>query len=462
MTRPTSPRPSSPIRQLVERCAVLSLDIFDTALLRRVEEPSDVFRLVEAKYRATNPTASQVDFAGARIAAEARARQRAYSVSRTHEVTLAEIYEALRLPADWDRTALQDAELEVERALLVRNPYIYALYRVAVERGVPVVFLSDMYLPSSFLARALDDAGYDTRALLLVSAESASGSSKATGGLYREAITHLGVRPDEILHIGDNEQSDVASAMRRGLSVWHYRRCGELGTRSGRVHPGRSVGSGVLRGLVHNRLWADREQEPSPAYATGYAALGPLWHHHAGDESVLRRALALLPHDLAARWRTLLSRGDAAELLAGASDFHAEFTALRSSMPWLDMPAVDVALALDSLSGASHDATLQRASAAPEPEADRWMRLALEYLVQSARRERDSVVEHRAQHEADPVWDLSRDLVQFRRRFAPATSLRARGLDWTLLRARDLARVALGAFDLRDALLDDLRARRRP
>ncbi|MEO6950675.1 MAG: HAD-IA family hydrolase [Polyangia bacterium] len=343
---PASAKPAPEVLDLVGRCAALSLDIFDTALLRRVDEPHDVFRLVAAAYRASRPSAPRFDFAGARVTAEQRARNLAFLRARHREVTLDEIYDALRLPAGWERSALQESELAIERHLLVRNPYVHELYRAAVERGVPVIFLSDMYLPSSFLSGLLDDAGYETRRFLLVSSE-ADGASKASGGLYRDALARLGLRADEVLHIGDNVQSDVSMAMRAGLSTWHYRRCGEIGSRSGTVHPGRSLAAAVTRGLIHNRLAAHRGgDQPSDAYVDGFTGLGLLWHHHAGDETSVRETLDLLPDSHRERWTAGLEADGGVDVLRGASDFHGELSEVTAGLPWLDVPAVDAALAL--------------------------------------------------------------------------------------------------------------------
>ncbi len=56
--------------RLIDGCDVLSLDVFDTAILRRVAEPIDVFALVERHYRHERRGAvSPFDFARERVAA---------------------------------------------------------------------------------------------------------------------------------------------------------------------------------------------------------------------------------------------------------------------------------------------------------------------------------------------------------------------------------------------------------
>lgn len=47
-----------------------------------------------------------------------------------------------------------------------------------------------------------------------------------TGGkteeIYREVARQLGVKPEEILHIGDNEEMDITNAARAGVHTLHY------------------------------------------------------------------------------------------------------------------------------------------------------------------------------------------------------------------------------------------------
>lgn len=61
----------------IDRCEILSLDVFDTAILRRVEQRTDVFELVAGQYRHLYSPQVGWDFARARVDAERLARERA-------------------------------------------------------------------------------------------------------------------------------------------------------------------------------------------------------------------------------------------------------------------------------------------------------------------------------------------------------------------------------------------------
>src|SRR5438094_7416832 len=111
--------------RLIDGCEVLSLDVFDTALLRRVGEPADVFELVAREYRHRRRGALlPFDFFAERLAAERRARGRAWADERRGDVTLDEIYAELAPPDGWDARELQPLELAAERALSAPNPYV--------------------------------------------------------------------------------------------------------------------------------------------------------------------------------------------------------------------------------------------------------------------------------------------------------------------------------------------------
>ena len=207
-------------------CRVLSLDVFDTALLRVVRRPVDVFLFLEAPVRrqlglATLPVAHM------RTSAERIARGRQLALAGHEEVTLAEIYEAFCELAgadpDLHRTALMELELETEQRLLYGNAPVLAAARSAARAGIRVVYASDMYLPRAFILDCLRQHGYpvDDSATLFLSAD--RGASKHVGNLYDQMLSELGCAPGEVVHVGDNLHSDHQQARSRGLRAVHWR-----------------------------------------------------------------------------------------------------------------------------------------------------------------------------------------------------------------------------------------------
>jgi predicted HAD superfamily hydrolase len=198
---------------------VLSLDIFDTALVRRVAHPTTVFAVMEAT-AACDPRFA--GFADLRFRAEREARQLATEAGRSPEIGFDEIYDVVarewRLSAD-DRTALETLELETERQVLVANPVVLRWYERARALGKRVIFVSDMYLPAAFLAEVLEMASY---AKPEVHVSNAYGVGKWQKALFDEAAKGCGVPGDRILHLGDNAQSDRDCAEAAGWNALHY------------------------------------------------------------------------------------------------------------------------------------------------------------------------------------------------------------------------------------------------
>lgn len=220
----THPTLDAGIAGALGKFRVLSLDVFDTALLRRVRQPVDVFLLLEGPVRRllAHPGLPVADL---RANAEKLARDRQRAASGHGEVTIAGIYEAFCELAEADRKhvpGLVAIELEAEGRMLYGNPPLLAAARAAAGAGMRVVFASDMYLPGEFIRGQLRGAGYDAPdGALFVSGE--RGASKHAGDLYGQMVQALGVRPEEILHVGDNPQADVEKAREHGVSALHWR-----------------------------------------------------------------------------------------------------------------------------------------------------------------------------------------------------------------------------------------------
>jgi predicted HAD superfamily hydrolase len=204
-----------------ERCLaeadVVSFDVFDTAITRRVDAPVDVFALVEARLAEELGDVAR-GYALARESAEAAARAAAHAAGH-EDVTLAEIYAALarRLPgAERQLARIEAAELAAEREVLVAVPEILAAVRMARAAGVTVAFVSDMYLPGAVIAEFLEAAGYGAPLDLLVSSETRR--SKGAGGQWRLLRARFGADA-RILHVGDDPWSDDAAPRAAGLAT---------------------------------------------------------------------------------------------------------------------------------------------------------------------------------------------------------------------------------------------------
>lgn len=188
---------------------VLSVDLFDTLLLRLVFKPVDIFKIIEEKSK-------QIGFFEARIDAELKARQ-AFNSRNIAEVSLEEIYEFL--PIHYKHLMQEEIDTEIENIVL--NNEIAALLNWASRMQKRIVFLSDMYLPEEALIKILDKFDFNFEYKLILS--SSHRTSKADGSSY-SLLKSLCGSPETILHIGDSEWSDIFMARKAGIEAFHYKR----------------------------------------------------------------------------------------------------------------------------------------------------------------------------------------------------------------------------------------------
>lgn len=198
---------------------LVSFDVFDTLLLRRVEPPAALFeRLGERAVAAglVDPALSPDLFRLARQEAARRARTRVPG----GEVDLAAIHAELTLG---DPLALAALELAVEAETVFANPLLLPVLKGLAGAGIPVALLSDMYLAPADLARLLAGAGIGPDLYRRLYVSNAEGVSKAGGGLFARLLAdHPDIPPARILHLGDDPLGDVAMARAAGLRALHY------------------------------------------------------------------------------------------------------------------------------------------------------------------------------------------------------------------------------------------------
>jgi glycosyltransferase involved in cell wall biosynthesis/predicted HAD superfamily hydrolase len=202
---------------LLDLVDVVSFDLFDTLVQRDgLFSPKDLFyRVQEEAERRLG--LRLVDFATLRVRAEETARVRA-SGRGQEEVTLNEIYAELARLLDLEpRTArsLLQIELECERSAITSLEGGKRLFETALGAGKAVVIVSDTYFPEDFVAEVVGQNGYRNAAK--VYASSAYGKTKSEGSLYDVVLEDLCCAPSRLLHIGDNQHSDVAVAVSKGI-----------------------------------------------------------------------------------------------------------------------------------------------------------------------------------------------------------------------------------------------------
>ena len=172
---------------------IITFDVFDTLIIRDVEKPSDVFRHCygfSGKY--------------SRIIAEESARKK----TERGEITLREIEDCFRKKCD--------KEIEFEKKICRANPEMLEVYNELRGMGKTVYAISDMYLDAKVISDILTNEGYHPDGVIV---SSEFGCSKKNGDLFRHFMKEYQYHEEEILHIGDNRESDYEGAGKAGIKA---------------------------------------------------------------------------------------------------------------------------------------------------------------------------------------------------------------------------------------------------
>ncbi|MBN2344337.1 MAG: HAD-IA family hydrolase [Deltaproteobacteria bacterium] len=196
----------------IDSCDVISFDMFDTLVVRKVATPEDVFQLV-----------GHLSDTGDFVSIRKNAQKEAFiqmQIDGRREITLSDIYR--HLPPDvGDADTLQALEEKLEIELCVVNPVMFDAFQYALKQKKRVIVTTDMYLDARTIKAILSRCGYTDYSKLYVSAEEQK-TKRDSGELFQHILADMNVSPDRMLHIGDNLIGDVAMARRHGVQAHHY------------------------------------------------------------------------------------------------------------------------------------------------------------------------------------------------------------------------------------------------
>ena len=213
------------IKQLIAspKIKCVSFDIFDTLITRPFYEPLDMFRIMDKDYRELTHNDVGINFSKIRVISENICRENKRNTDpECQEVTLDEIYDTIHTQYEISKDVLEKLkkkECEYEIRFCKRRDTIHELYELALDMGKKVIFTSDMYLPEDVIVKILKENGYTEYTKLYLS--STVKKIKWTGDLYRHVFKDMGLEPGEMIHMGDNFESDYKRAKELGMNSIH-------------------------------------------------------------------------------------------------------------------------------------------------------------------------------------------------------------------------------------------------
>lgn len=192
----------------------VSFDVFDTLMMRRTLEPSDIFLLVEERLQKKGINA--MGFKTKRIEAE-----QSLGLLGGGNITLDGIYNVIKSRMNLDDETcriMKKEELLCEKENLVPRRAMLDVFHSALEQGKIVNLISDMYIPEDILAGFLEGFGISGYRRLYVSCDCGMSKQEGLFAVYRKDVEGL-----RCLHIGDSYISDVLAPQKYGIDsfeIW--------------------------------------------------------------------------------------------------------------------------------------------------------------------------------------------------------------------------------------------------
>lgn len=198
-----------------------SFDIFDTLLTRLVIEPTEIFKICgDRALQFGWINCSAETFRKMRISAENRSRL----FYQGSEVSLDEIYREINNTLEIDPDTidkLKELELTVEIEYLTAVPKAHQLIETARRSHPNILFLSDMYLPESFLQERLKQHGFWQEGdRLYVSSQWRK--SKGKGDLFLKVLEDFHLSPQMLTHTGNSLSFDVIKPRLLGINSIYF------------------------------------------------------------------------------------------------------------------------------------------------------------------------------------------------------------------------------------------------
>ena len=202
------------LKNRIDEKDIISIDIFDTLLMRKCLSPDDIFRKVERDLSEKHNI--NINYTEMRIESENISFKKsngAYSIDSIYH----NMQKRFHLSHN-DIALFKKIELDTEIEYIIPRDIIVDAIRYAKDSRKTVILTSDMYLPSSFIKKLLSvcniyDNDYDE---LFISCE--VNKTKYQGDLWFHYKEFYGGK--KILHVGDNDFADITQANNHGINTF--------------------------------------------------------------------------------------------------------------------------------------------------------------------------------------------------------------------------------------------------
>ena len=183
---------------------VITFDIFDTLVTRKIYEPDDVFSLIDEKVVNLFSFSEGVYITTRKIAEENLRKRKNY----TGDINIDEIYEEFGKILKLSQKEVQQIkkiEIETDIDLIIPRKEMLDLYNRLKEKNKELILITDMYYTKDIIECILNKCGYFGYYEILLSSE--LGFRKDNGTMWNYYYNkYFNIKS---IHVGDNDASDI-------------------------------------------------------------------------------------------------------------------------------------------------------------------------------------------------------------------------------------------------------------
>lgn len=197
----------------LEKYDVISFDIFDTLITRKLYNPDDLFRLMDTKIDKKLGIKSFIEL---RKEAEKEA-----NLELKHDVNIDEIYlflQKINSFSDKDISKLKELEINLELELCYPKKEMVEILKLLKSQNKKVILVSDMYLTEDIILKMLKKCGINkSKCFDKLYVSNSLNKRKDTGAMWEYLEDKYDKK--ELVHIGDNENSDYLLPKQYGFNA---------------------------------------------------------------------------------------------------------------------------------------------------------------------------------------------------------------------------------------------------
>lgn len=207
------------LKQKIDRADVVSFDLFDTLVMRKIFSPEDVFRLLGEMAKGKLGIGEDIAQLRATIAAKCGSC-----------ATLDEIYIKIKKEMSLSEDTLEilkKTEKDIDIGLCEARRDIAKLYEYSKNSGKEVYLISDMYYSTTDISHILKHCGISDLDETHIWVSSEKKCDKISGEMWLEYAKQMDSEK-KYLHIGDNAEGDIQNPKKHGIDTYYVMSAKEM------------------------------------------------------------------------------------------------------------------------------------------------------------------------------------------------------------------------------------------